>query len=143
MHGIFLCAHCEFSSEIADVLEDHRKVSHPGLCGRKLCKKCRVLYQGDELEEHERLCSGEKQNWICPICQKEFKFLSVMKAHARGGEKKFRCDWPNCGKAFCHTDNLKVHYRRHTDEKPYKCDKCASSYRQKSGLKYHLEKAHD
>ena len=60
-----------------------------------------------------------------------------------GGEKKFKCDWPNCGKAFCHTDNLKVHYRRHTDEKPYKCDKCASSYRQKSGLKYHLEKAHD
>lgn len=326
MHGVFLCAHCEFSSEIAEVLDDHRKISHPGLCGRKLCKKCRVLYQGEELEEHERVCSGEKQNWTCPICQKEFKFLSVMKAHARkwhpnesiiipsktisaslgghldstqqtsaadsttgemtpeneinitnssiedfcshnymnsknscptddnmpkdpttqmyvhrskmermsypeqdhtqnkrvynkgieapqiqmpevpplelafycdcegcyttfrsdkelnvhrssihglppkryhcrqpecsmqfakfghykrhqlshgGGEKKYKCDWPNCGKAFCHTDNLKVHYRRHTDEKPYKCDKCASSYRQKSGLKYHLEKVHD
>ena len=83
MHGVFLCAHCEFSSEIAEVLEDHRKISHPGLCGRKLCKKCRVLYQGEELEEHERICSGEKQNWTCPICQKEFKFLSVMKAHAR------------------------------------------------------------
>ena len=65
------------------MLEDHRKISHPGLCGRKLCKKCRVLYQGEELEEHERVCSGEKQNWTCPVCQKEFKFLSVMKAHAR------------------------------------------------------------
>ena len=59
------------------------------------------------------------------------------------GERKFKCDWPNCGKAFCHTDNLKVHYRRHTDEKPYKCHRCIQSYRQKSGLKYHLEKAHD
>lgn len=59
------------------------------------------------------------------------------------GDRKFKCDWPNCGKAFSHTDNLKVHYRRHTDEKPYKCQRCESAYRQKSGLKYHLEKVHD
>lgn len=83
VHGVFLCAHCEFSSEHGDSLEAHRRANHPGLCGRKLCKKCRVLYQGDELKEHERQCSGEKQRWPCPTCNKEFKFLSVMKAHTR------------------------------------------------------------
>ena len=83
VHGVFLCAHCEFSSEHAEELDAHRRANHPGLCGRKLCKKCRVLYQGDELDDHERSCSGEKQQWPCPVCSKEFKFLSVMKAHTR------------------------------------------------------------
>jgi len=82
VHGIFLCAHCEFACDQSSLLEEHRRVRHPGLCGRRLCKKCRVLFQSTELEEHERRCSGEKQRWACHTCGKEFKFLSVMKAHA-------------------------------------------------------------
>jgi len=82
VHGIFLCAHCEFACDRADLLEEHRHVRHPGLCGRRLCKKCRVLFQSSELEAHERQCSGVKQRWACHTCGKEFKFLSVMKAHA-------------------------------------------------------------
>lgn len=82
VHGIFLCAHCEFACDRADLLEEHRHVCHPGLCGRRLCKKCRVLFQSSELEAHELQCSGEKQRWACRTCGKEFKFLSVMKAHA-------------------------------------------------------------
>jgi len=82
VHGIFLCAHCEFACDRADLLEDHRRARHPGLCGRRLCKKCRVLFQSSELEAHEHQCSGEKQRWACQTCGKEFKFLSVMKAHA-------------------------------------------------------------
>ena len=83
VHGIFLCAHCEFACDRADLLEEHRHIRHPGLCGRRLCKKCRVLFQSSELEAHERQCSGEKQRWACHTCGKEFKFLSVMKAHAQ------------------------------------------------------------
>lgn len=82
VHGIFLCAHCEFACDRADLLEEHRRIRHPGLCGRRLCKKCRVLFQSSELEAHELQCSGEKQRWACRTCGKEFKFLSVMKAHA-------------------------------------------------------------
>jgi len=82
VHGIFLCAHCEFACAEASQLEEHRRLRHPGLCGRRLCKKCRVLFQSSELEVHELQCSGEKQKWACHTCGKEFKFLSVMKAHA-------------------------------------------------------------
>ena len=57
-------------------------------------------------------------------------------------ERRFICDWTQCGKAFSHPDNLRVHYRRHTDEKPHHCHHCEAAYRQKSGLKYHLEKVH-
>jgi len=57
-------------------------------------------------------------------------------------ERRFVCDWTQCGKVFSHQDNLRVHYRRHTDEKPHHCHHCEAAYRQKSGLKYHLEKVH-
>ena len=57
-------------------------------------------------------------------------------------ERRFVCDWMQCGKAFSHPDNLRVHYRRHTDEKPHHCHHCEAAYRQKSGLKYHLDKVH-
>lgn len=57
-------------------------------------------------------------------------------------EQRFICDWTQCGKVFSHPDNLRVHYRRHTDEKPHHCHHCEAAYRQKSGLKYHLEKVH-
>lgn len=81
VHGIFLCAHCEFMCDQPELLDDHRRRQHPGLCGRRLCKKCRVLFPSTELDSHEQQCSGEKQRWVCPECGKHFKFLSVMKAH--------------------------------------------------------------
>ena len=53
------------------------------------------------------------------------------------------CDWPDCGKAFRHSDNLRVHYRRHTNEKPIKCDKCEFTCRQKSSLQFHEKSRHE
>lgn len=58
------------------------------------------------------------------------------------GERKFKCDWPDCGKAFRHADNLKVHYRQHTNEKPFKCAQCDFACRQKSSLQWHLRRYH-
>jgi Zinc finger, C2H2 type len=64
-------------------------------------------------------------------------------AASSSSELKFKCDWPSCTKSFIHQDYLQVHYRRHTDEKPYRCHHCDATYRQKSGLKYHLDKVHN
>ena len=39
-------------------------------------------------------------------------------------DRRFICEYEDCGKAFRHPDNLKVHILLHTNEKPIKCEHC-------------------
>ncbi|KAJ2162071.1 hypothetical protein GGF46_000946 [Coemansia sp. RSA 552] len=36
-------------------------------------------------------------------------------------DRKFVCDWANCGQSFDRIEHLNRHKRRHTGEKPYRC----------------------
>ena len=57
-------------------------------------------------------------------------------------DRIYKCTWAECGKAFRHADNLKVHYRKHTNEKPFKCVHCDFSCRQQNALNCHVRKHH-
>ncbi len=56
------------------------------------------------------------------------------------GRNRFPCTFPNCSLSFERRYNLKVHLRKHTNEKPYKCKEpgCNSAFKWRSSAKHHV-----
>lgn len=51
--------------------------------------------------------------------------------------RKGSAQCPTCHKTFLSKYYLKVHNRRHTGEKPFKCEKCGKCYYRKENLQEH------
>jgi len=96
VHKLFNCAHCEFSADTQASLDEHMSVRHPSRCGRRLCKRCHMLFRaGKAFTEHVEQCTGVKLSWRCPMCGKNFKFISAMRTHVHrwhGGDSSANDD---------------------------------------------------
>ncbi|KAJ1725714.1 hypothetical protein LPJ53_000193 [Coemansia erecta] len=60
--------------------------------------------------------------------------------NAAGGDRKYVCDWPECGQAFDRVEHLNRHKRRHTGEKPYRClvSKCTKLFSRFDNMMQHV-----
>ena len=63
--------------------------------------------------------------FICkyPDCGKSFNQSENLKKHEKlHNNNKYICSFPNCGKKFTSENNLKNHFCCHKSERPYKCN---------------------
>ncbi|XP_057371953.1 zinc finger protein ZFP2-like [Daphnia carinata] len=97
--------------------------------------------ENDISEEQVESCanktiSGDRP-YVCPVCQKSFRHLNVLRTHSRvhTGEKPFSCS--TCNRAFSHKSTLNEHMNLHSDDRPYACDKCQRRFKQRKSLRAH------
>ena len=98
-----------------------------------VCKETFVTNQA--LKFHQYKHTGVKP-YKCKICDASFRTPSTLKSHSIQHEDcKNKCDI--CGLKCSTSGKLKIHMRTHTNEKPYQCSFCQSTFKQQSVLKVH------
>ena len=98
-----------------------------------ICKETFVTNQA--LKFHQYKHSGVKP-YKCKMCDAAFRTPSTLKAHQiQHEDSKNKCNV--CGLKCSTSGKLKIHMRTHTNEKPYQCSFCQSTFKQQSVLKVH------
>uniref|UniRef100_A0A2H8TKP1 Zinc finger protein 236 n=1 Tax=Melanaphis sacchari TaxID=742174 RepID=A0A2H8TKP1_9HEMI len=107
----------------------------------KVCQFCEKIFKKNaDLERHVRIHTGDKP-YKCdqPECNKAFATKSSLEYHiiTHSGKMK-RAECPQCNGLFATTSTLKVHMRQHTGEKPFKCPVCGDAFRTTGHLHAHI-----
>lgn len=109
---------------------------------KKTCQYCGVALLSSRHKSHETVCSGKEER-SCQICGLVVKSKLVLMKHLRTHDSK-QATYPCtvCGKVFSREDNLKIHMRIHTGEKPFVCSVCGEKFRVKCSLQAHESSVH-
>lgn len=134
------CCSCgqDFSSEF--LLKRHQRSCESSKDSNSCCDQ--VFESPAEFKKHR--ADFHPSTVACPDCGKVLKskktFLVHQRTHRSVLERKFKCKFAECKKAFNFKLHLENHERTHSGERPFKCNQCEASFKQSYQLTLHTRK---
>ena len=124
-------------------LERHYKVH---MNRQPKCKVCSlVFFDRKQKDQHDLTAHREQLVAFCDICEKGFRstwgYKFHEKMHQTKSEEGSDSQCPQCevcGKYLQTIHHLARHLRKHSTDKPFKCDKCGRAYKHKDALNVHV-----
>ncbi|XP_046406968.1 zinc finger protein 888-like isoform X1 [Ischnura elegans] len=106
-------------------------------------RNANTAQDGEPEEEEDSGTSAAKDSSSrsfldCPFCRKGFRSRENLRLHVRKhtGERPFECSV--CGRAFGGKSDMTRHLRIHTGERPYRCNVCSKRFARADYLSKHL-----
>ncbi|XP_045505787.1 zinc finger protein 32-like isoform X2 [Colias croceus] len=102
------------------------------------CEYChKILTSKLSLRNHYKIHTGF--DVVCEHCGKKFITRRLLLMHCRakhGYEKTDKCSY--CDYKASNAEQVKIHERLHTGEKPYVCNECNAGFHRKSSYLQHI-----
>ncbi|KAM8791802.1 zinc finger and SCAN domain-containing protein 4 [Rhynchonycteris naso] len=116
--------------------------SHVGnfTCGERLetVRRAQKSHVGNSTcGQRQETVRGAQKSHTCEKCSKVFRYFSRLKVHQRRHRNERTCICAVCSKGFFQASDLRVHQRIHTGKKPHKCSMCTKSFSHRTNLLAH------